>query len=72
MRDARYEECKRVVVRGLLGLAAGSALLLARKLFAVPEFGADLAVFAGGCIVLYGNGCIIYGLLVFTGADGKE
>jgi hypothetical protein len=68
MRDKRYEECKRYVVYGLIGLAAGSALLLVRKLPAAPELWADLAVFAGGGIVLCSNSCIIYGLLIFAGA----
>jgi hypothetical protein len=72
MRDKRYEECKRFVVYGLLGLAAGSALLLVRKLSAAPEPWADLAVFAGGCLVLCSNSCIIYGLLIFAGVRRTE
>ena len=72
MRDKSYEECKRFVVYGLLGLAAGSALLLVRKLSVVPEHWADLAVFAGGGIVLCSNSCIIYGLLIFAGSRSKE
>ena len=72
MRDKSYEECKRFVVYGLFGLAAGSVLLLARKFSVVPELWADLAVFAGGGIVLCSNSCIIYGLLIFAGARGRE
>jgi hypothetical protein len=67
-QDKVYEKSKRFVVCGLLGLAVGSALLLVRKLSLVPEFWADLSVLAGGCIVLGGNTCIIYGLLIFAGA----
>jgi len=69
-RDKIYEKSKRFVVLGLLGLAAGSALLLVRKLSLVPVVWADLSVLAGGCIVLGGNTCIIYGLLIFAG--GRE
>ena len=72
MRDKNYEACKRFVGFGLFGLAAGSALLLARKISVVPEFWADLAVFAGGGIVLCSNSCIVYGLLIFAGARGRE
>ena len=72
MHDRRYEGCKRFVVCGLLGLAVGSALLLARKLSVIPEFWADISVFAGGCIVLFSNSSIIYGLLIFAGGYGRE
>jgi hypothetical protein len=72
MRDKQYEKSKRYVVCGLIGLALGSVLLLARKLSVVPEFWADLSVFAGGCILLGGNTCIVYGLLIFVGHQGTE
>jgi len=71
-RDKIYEKSKRFVVLGLLGLAVGSALLLVRKLSLVPVVWADLAVLAGGCVVLGGNTCIIYGLLIFAGDKGTE
>ena len=67
MRDKRYEDSKRFVVCGLLGLAVGSVLLLVRKFSIMPEFWADISVFAGGCIVLFSNSCIVYGLLIFAG-----
>jgi len=54
-------------VAGLLGLSAGSVLLLVRKLFAVPELWSNISTFAGGGIVLFSNSCIIYGLLLFVG-----
>jgi hypothetical protein len=72
MRDKNYEACKLFVGCGLLGLAAGSVMLLARKLSLVPEFWADLAVLAGGGIVLCSNSCIVYGLLIFVGSRGSE
>ncbi|MDR2694891.1 MAG: hypothetical protein LBC79_00725 [Deltaproteobacteria bacterium] len=72
MPDKRYAECKRFVVGGLLGLAAGSVLLLARKFSAAPALFADLSVLAGGGIVLCSNSCIIYGLLLFAGKRGRE
>ena len=72
MSGKNYEECKRFVVYGLIGLAVGSALLFARKFAAVPELLADMSVFAGGCIVLCSNSCIIYGLLIFAGARESE
>jgi hypothetical protein len=72
MRDKIYRESKRFVMCGLLGLAAGSALLLVRKLSVVPEAWADISVLAGGGIVLCSNSCIIYGLLIFAGAKKPE
>ncbi|MCL2123462.1 MAG: hypothetical protein FWH34_05165 [Desulfovibrionaceae bacterium] len=72
MSGKSYEECKRFVVYGLIGLAVGSVLLFARKIPAVPEVLADLSVVAGGCIVLCSNSCIIYGLLIFVGSRGSE
>ena len=72
MRDKSYEESKRFVIYGLLGLAVGSVLLLVRKLSVVPALWADLAVFAGGGIVLCSNSCIIYGLLIFAGSRDRE
>jgi len=71
-RDEIYAKSKRFVALGLLGLALGSALLLVRKLSLVPMVWADLAVLAGGCIVLGGNTCIIYGLLIFAGDKETE
>ena len=67
MPDKRYTECKRFVMRGLLALAGGSVLLLMPKLFGVPEFLAAPSLFAGCSTLLYGNGCIIYGLLIHAG-----
>ena len=72
MLNKVYEKSKRFIMCGLLGLAAGSVLLLARKFSAVPAFWADLSVFAGGCIVLCSYSCIIYGLLIFAGNREKE
>ena len=72
MPDERYEKCKSFIVYGLLGLVVGSALLLVRKFSAAPGLCADVSVFAGGCIVLCSNSCIIYGLLIFAGTRGSE
>ena len=66
MRSKAFRESLLYILAGLLLLALGSALLLARKLFVTGLIG-DLSVFAGGVAVLFGNGCIIYGLLIFAG-----
>ncbi len=67
MRDSRhYTESKRFILRGLLLLGLGSALLLACKL-PVPELAGHLSALAGGVALLSGNGCVIYGLLIFAG-----
>ena len=68
MSNKLYKECKRIIVRGLLCLVGGSALLLVVKLPGLPEFWAV----AGACILLYGNWCIIYGLLIFAGSREAE
>ena len=72
MPDQRYEACKRFVVRGLLCLAGGSVLLLVCKLPGVPDFLGTLSAYAGGVIVLFGNGYILYGLLIFAGNQESE
>ena len=72
MPNKSYEECKRFVAAGLLGLAFGSVLLLVHKFFAVPRLLADLSTIVGGGIVLFSNSCIIYGLLIFAGDQKKE
>ena len=72
MPNKQYKECKRFVVRGLLCLVGGSALLLAVKPLGLPEFWGTLFSMAGGCILLYGNWCIIYGLLIFAGSREAE
>ena len=72
MSDTRYEDCKRFVVRGLLCLAGGSVLLLAFKIPGLPDFWGTLSAYAGGGIVLFGNGYIIYGLLIFAGNQESE
>ena len=72
MHDKRYKDSKRYVVCGLLGLAVGSVLLLVRKFSVMPGLWADIAVFAGGGIVLVSNSCIVYGLLIFAGSRKSE
>ena len=72
MHDKRYEASRRFVVCGLLGLAVGSVLLLVRKFSGMHGFWADIAVLAGGCIVLFSNSCIVYGLLIFAGNHGSR
>ena len=72
MSNKQYKECKRIVVRGLLCLVGGSVLLLAVKLPDLSEFWGTLSSVAGGCILLYGNWCIIYGLLIFAGSRETE
>jgi len=58
---------KRYVVRGVLALVAGSALLLAPRLLGLPEFLSTPSLVAGCVSLLYGNGCILYGLLIHAG-----
>jgi len=65
--EKKYAESKRFVVRGLLALAVGSLLLLAPKMIAVPEFLSTPVLVAGSVSLLYGNGCIIFGLLIHAG-----
>jgi hypothetical protein len=70
--DKKYRESKRFVVRGLLSLVGGSALLLAYKLLGLPDLVGTLTSFAGSCFLLYGHACIIYGLLIFAGDQEPE
>ena len=70
--DKRYKKSKLVILRGLLCLLGGSLLLFAFKLPDMPEFWGTLASFAGSGMVLYGNYCIIFGLLIFTGHQEAE
>ncbi len=67
MEDSRLKECKRFVAIGLALLAAGSLLLLMRKLLPEGHFGLALAVL-GGAALLCGNGCILFGLLLAADA----
>jgi len=59
-------------VRGLISLVGGSLLLVAVKLPDLPEFWGTLSSVAGGIILLYGNWCIFYGLLIFAGNKESE
>ena len=70
--DKIYKKSKRFVVRGLLSLLVGSLLLLAVKVPGLPEFWGTLSSVVGGGILLYGNWCIIYGLLIFVGERETE
>ena len=66
MSNEEYKKSKRIIVRGVLCLIGGSALLFVVKLPGLPEFLGTLSSVVGSCILLYGNGCAIYGLLIFT------
>jgi hypothetical protein len=55
------------VLRGLVLLLLGSALLLLPKM-PVPEAIGGLSALTGGIALLCGNGCVIYGLLIFADA----
>jgi len=70
--DATYEKTKRFAVRGLICLLGGSLLLFAVKVPGLPEFWSALSSVVGSCILLYGNWCIIYGLLIFVGNQEAE
>lgn len=72
--DARtnvYRESRLYILRGLVLLLAGSVLLLGGK-YPLPEPVYYAAVYAGGVVLLLGNGCIIFGLLVYAGAAPKK
>lgn len=60
-------ESRAYIICGLLMLLAGSGLLLVCKMTAQPLTG-TLAAYAGGAVVLFGNGLIIYGLLIYAGS----
>ena len=64
------KESKSYILRGLALLLAGSALLLICKFTSLPLAG-TLAAYAGGTILLLGNGYIIYGLLIYAGAKDE-
>jgi len=70
--DKTYKKSKRFVVRGLLSLLGGSFFLLAVKVPGLPEFWGALSSVVGGGTLLYGNWCIIYGLLIFVGGRETE
>ena len=68
MSNRLYNKSKRIITRGLICLIVGAALLFVVKLPDLPEFCGTLSSVAGSCILLYGNWCIIYGLLIFAGS----
>ncbi len=68
MQEERYEKSRRFILRGLFLLLFGSASALLCKLPGLPETLGTFAAYAGGCVLLGGNGCIIYGLLIFADA----
>jgi len=70
--DTTYKKSKQFTVRGLISLIGGSLLLFAVKVPGLPEFWGALSSVAGSCILLYGNWCIIYGLLIFAGNQETE
>ena len=72
MSDKRDKEYKRFAVLGFLCLAGGSALLFAFKLPGLPNYLSVLCSIAGGVIVLFGNGCIFYGMLISAGNQEDE
>lgn len=70
VKEQKYSECKLCVLKGVLLLVAGSLLLLTRKLD-FPEAAGFVAVLVGACMVLLGNGFVLYGLLIFSDSRGK-
>ena len=66
-RAQRYRESRRLILRGLAMLGLGSLLLLACKM-QLSEAVLSLMAFAGGCMLLLGNGCMIFGLLIYADA----
>ena len=66
-RAQRYRESRRLILRGLAMLGLGSLLLLACKM-PLSEAVLSLLAFAGGCMLLLGNGYMIFGLLIYADA----
>lgn len=64
----KRKESRSFVLRGILGLILGSALLLVCKSPA-PEALGSLCAYVGGVIVLAGNYYIIFGLLISAGGE---
>ena len=71
MSDKAHKEGTCCILRGLFCLAVGSVLLLVCKFSGVPELLGNLSAFVGGCVVLYGNGYIVYGLFIFVDDSGS-
>jgi len=68
----KTRESKRFIVGGLISLVAGSFLLFVFILPDLPEFWGTLSSLAGGGLLLCGNGCIVYGLLISVGHQETE
>lgn len=66
-KSSPLKESRSYVLRGVLMLLAGSALLLVCKLTS-HSLSSALAAYAGGSVILLGNGFIIFGLLVYAGS----
>lgn len=71
MKVKHVTESRRFVLLGLLLLLLGAGLLLVCKLSVSEAIGSASAL-VGGAVVLLGNGLIIYGLLVFAGAENRS
>lgn len=65
----KYMESRFCVLCGFLLLLLGSALLLACKA-PLPDFATQLLALAGGGAILFGNGYILFGLLIY--ADSRS
>lgn len=61
----KYLESRACIVHGLLMLLAGSVMLLCCKL-QLPGFATRLLALGGGGVILFGNGYILFGLLIYA------
>lgn len=67
----RYHESRFYALRGVFLLLAGSAILLACKL-PLPGIMREIFTLAGGGAILFGNGYILFGLLVFADSRTED
>lgn len=63
---ARVKRAAYFLLRGFLMLLAGSALILLCKFSLEEGFVADTLVFIAACIILLGNGYIIFGSITLA------
>lgn len=65
----KYLESRFCILRGILLLLGGSLLLLTCKM-PLPDFFMEILAFLGGVAILFGNGYILFGLLIQ--ADSRD
>lgn len=66
----KYMESRFCIVRGFLMLLAGSILLFCCKI-PMPGFMSQVLAVIGGVVILFGNGYILFGLLIHADSRSK-